>query len=520
MAHVSLRIVSVFGLLFSLLQPSAQAAPLPIEHCKLSAPSYMTGTEYPHQPQNDSVRIYFPSIPHRLPNSGSHSQLIVAVDFPDARFPFRNVQSYLEILSQPKIISEFYETMSYGKVKITFDVYPEVITLSKPFSHYLNDKNKPYSVENIVQSGVVMEETRDILQSRSVLQKYSGLNIVETGMKAIHQPNQGVAAGTPSVSGFSKAFYNITLVYGSLFSEGKMVPALFEHEIGHLFGFIDIYNVIGTKLIDLIHHPFDLMASTSFGLGAWNRWLMGWVTDPQILCVDSTTGVHEVSLSPINLADDGLKAVIIKLSPNKVLIVESRRTDSYDKFGYSMRNYKGVVLHELDISSFPGRGAMKVYDGEEWVGFASKTKEDTDSLYATQVTETGEYLYYKPSNILIENLRSDGISDLIRISLGESALTNLKSAKAVAELEAKAAVELKAKQEAEAKAAAELKAKDEAKAVADKLIADAKVEAARILAAVKAAATKKTTITCIKGKLTKKVTAVKPRCPAGYKVKK
>jgi hypothetical protein len=30
----------------------------------------------------------------------------------------------------------------------------------------------------------------------------------------------------------------------------------------------------------------------------------------------------------------------------------------------------------------------------------------------------------------------------------------------------------------------------------------------------------KTTITCIKGKLTKKVTAVKPKCPAGYKVKK
>ena len=32
--------------------------------------------------------------------------------------------------------------------------------------------------------------------------------------------------------------------------------------------------------------------------------------------------------------------------------------------------------------------------------------------------------------------------------------------------------------------------------------------------------TKKTTITCTKGKLTKKITAVKPKCPAGYKVKK
>ena len=47
--------------------------------------------------------------------------------------------------------------------------------------------------------------------------------------------------------------------------------------------------------------------------------------------------------------------------------------------------------------------------------------------------------------------------------------------------------------------AAELKAKQEADA--------------------KAAATKKTTITCVKGKLTKKVTSVKPKCPVGYKKK-
>jgi hypothetical protein len=36
----------------------------------------------------------------------------------------------------------------------------------------------------------------------------------------------------------------------------------------------------------------------------------------------------------------------------------------------------------------------------------------------------------------------------------------------------------------------------------------------------KAASPKKTTLTCVKGKLTKKVTAVKPKCPSGYKVKK
>lgn len=86
-----------------------------------------------------------------------------------------------------------------------------------------------------------------------------------------------------------------------------------------------------------------------------------------------------------------------------------------------------------------------------------------------------------------------------------NATANIKAqqeaeAKAVAETRAKAEAELKAKQEAEAKAAAELKAKQEAEA--------------------KVAALKKTTITCVKGKLSKKITAIKPKCPSGYKLKK
>ena len=109
--------------------------------------------------------------------------------------------------------------------------------------------------------------------------------------------------------------------------------------------------------------------------------------------------------------------------------------------------------------------------------------------------------------------------------------------KAKQEAEAKAAADLKAKQEAEAKvaadkAAADLKSKQEAdaKAAADKAAADlkakkaadAKAAAAKILADAKAkaaAANKKTTITCVKGKLVKKVTAAKPVCPKGYKKK-
>ena len=91
-------------------------------------------------------------------------------------------------------------------------------------------------------------------------------------------------------------------------------------------------------------------------------------------------------------------------------------------------------------------------------------------------------------------------------------LVKAEEARLAAELKAKQEAEVKAEAEAKAKAEAELKAKQEAEEEAK---AKAEAEAKAKLEAAK----NKTTITCVKGKLTKKITAVKPKCPSGYKKK-
>ena len=100
--------------------------------------------------------------------------------------------------------------------------------------------------------------------------------------------------------------------------------------------------------------------------------------------------------------------------------------------------------------------------------------------------------------------------ELARKAFEEARARAEAEARIRADLEAKTKLdaELKAKQEADAKAAAELSAKIQAE------FEELEAKSA------KAAATKKTTITCVKGKQTKKVTAVKPKCPPGFKVKK
>jgi len=134
---------------------------------------------------------------------------------------------------------------------------------------------------------------------------------------------------------------------------------------------------------------------------------------------------------------------------------------------------------------------------ETWYGFPSMSWIDPNS-------KLRDLLKIAEKIVEEDKQREFAQAEAVRLA-AELKVKQEAEAKAAAELkvrleaEAIAATELKAKQEADAKAAAELKAKQEADA--------------------KAAALKKTTITCVKGKLTKKVTAVKPKCPTGYKKK-
>ena len=157
------------------------------------------------------------------------------------------------------------------------------------------------------------------------------------------------------------------------------------------------------------------------------------------------------------------------------------------------------------------------------IKLASASSDESKKIYASAIASwTSAIRAYESKIQSIElAIRELEIAKSARVIADANAAAELKAKQ---EADAKAAAELKAKQEADAKAAAELKAKQDAdaKATTDKLIADAKAEAAKLLALALSKVTstaKKTTITCTKGKLTKKVTAVKPTCPTGYKKK-
>ncbi|CAB4870994.1 unannotated protein [freshwater metagenome] len=182
--------------------------------------------------------------------------------------------------------------------------------------------------------------------------------------------------------------------------------------------------------------------------------------------------------------------------------------------------------------------------GNYWIKSSAGIIKQTDNLISVTNLEEGQTAsIVVATSLQLLSLNSNAI-------VGKAGLTveqiekeaKLAVEKILAEAETKAQAIREAQKLAEAKQEAEQKIA-EAKALAEKIVAEAKAQAireaqklaeakqeaeqkiaeamlkAKQTAKVKALASKKTTITCIKGKTTKKVTAVKPVCPKGYKKK-
>ena len=313
------------------------------------------------------------------------------------------------------------------------------------------------------------------------------------------------------------------------------------HEVMHLYGLADLYGAPTSA-------KNSLMSEDVIDLLAWEKWVLGWLGDENIQCVSETNDIKSDSVDntfSFNYSSRD-QLLIIPTGTKTALVIDLMKRDS--------RSW--ISFYQLDNDARPPITAFRS-------NVLNLTTEITGNL------GVGTYIDSPKFTLLIRDNDGQKLSiNLIPKALSSSAsakeLTSAaentrlayikiaqaeRDAKVAAELkakqdaEAKIAAELKAKQEAEAKIAAELKAKQEAEAravadkaaeelrvkqeaeaklAADKVAADlkAKQEAEAKAAADKAALViKKTMITCVKGKLTKKVTAVKPVCPKGYKKK-
>jgi hypothetical protein len=341
-------------------------------------------------------------------------------------------------------------------------------------------------IDSVILYGVAKQSKQEIA---SALQYTSDMNFDGNNSKR----KDGQPWFTP-IATKEKPISNVVLMYNR--SESFVIT----HELLHNYGLTDLYGAPNT--------PADLsiMSSLDETLLTYEKWLMGWHPDKNVTCVSGDTS-QQTNKFEFEIRSKEQIALIRPNQSNSIFVLET---------GIVKKNTL-LSFYKLTNDARPPIEYFSFLNGKAGINLADLSsigrviRGDQYSALIHLISDSSASVYVYPNSAA----GSPEVQKLLVEAQAEAKVIEAKVAaelKAKQEADAKAAAELAAKLEAEAKIAAELKAKQEAEIRAAAEL-KAKQEA-------KAATQKKTTITCIKGKLSKRVTAVKPKCPTGYKLKK
>jgi hypothetical protein len=230
---------------------------------------------------------------------------------------------------------------------------------------------------------------------------------------------------------------------------------------------------------------------------SYEKWVLGWLPDSDVQCLSSVSTSRIYKFSFDYAKTD--QVLVIRAENGEDFIVETTKVKGQRFLAfYSLNN---EARPPITIYQNGYQGQTRGIDIGDYTAIGTQLKSNKHTLLISSLDSSSITVHFASSS----QTSSSEFKDLVTKSAELKTRSEQEmQSKARAASEAQAAADaLKAKQEADAKAASDLKAKQEAEA-----------KAALVAAA------KKSTITCVKGKLTKKVTAVNPKCPAGYKLKK
>ena len=366
--------------------------------CKVARPS----------DQRD-VSLGFPAISHRLKGPVVRA-LIMPVDFPDLIADSNPVTDYTEMT---KGISDWYAKISGGTVKFEWVIYSRYIRMPRNVVDY--------KIGARTGTGF-WEYNRASIEAGDPFIDFSKFDLVITGAPPKVRSEQISTSpaftyplgGGIKVDGIEILNATMTAEDTMRIQQGKPGWKGIAHEIGHLMGLVDLYNISSSlspsgipptdKEQFAFMGGFDFMSHVHGGapeITAWERWLLNFLDDSQIRCVGTGNFDSTHYLTPVEFTDDKPRAVVIPVSDTKRLVVESRRSAGYDN-GLAV-GFEGALVYLIDVSNQSGYGPMKII---------SKNGATNPLLYdaTLQAGDTVKYENYK-----ITNLASDKNGDTIKV---------------------------------------------------------------------------------------------------------
>lgn len=341
------------------------------------------------------VAIGFPRISDRLKSIGNVVIQVVFVDFPDAPATMTTREAFVKVSESANLFSE----LSYGRLQFAMQPNHKWYRMSKTAKSYapLNQSfmhHRAYIVEatNLADGDVDFSKTDGVL----ILANPDARDLGNSGPAFASIFGNGITLDGKYIANGATSAYDLNY-WGYIW---------LNHEFGHAMGLVDLYAFRpedSTNPND--YHRFvgeySLMGLSSLttnspGFLAWERWLLGWIDDDQILCLQEKTTTTLVT--PVQ-RKSGLKAIVIPLSLTRVVVVESRRAEGVDK----NLTKPGALVYVVDSAVQSGLGPVKVIPIEP---------SDNRRLKSTRAQ--GESVTVDGVTITVKKSDADG--DLIEVS--------------------------------------------------------------------------------------------------------
>jgi M6 family metalloprotease-like protein len=388
--------------------------------------------------------------------------LSVLIDFSEQYS--KNTEQELSRFSFEKV-EYFWSKNSYGKSNLKIENHPTTVKLDQ--SGLAFDAGKEQEIWPLVI---------DKLSKSVDLSRYAGF------VFATPASGPRLQAGYAAQVKVGKDSKKIVWMGGWNSTRENFVPVwkVVAHEFGHSYGLPDLYLTNGDNSAGKTLGPFDIMdgvTGISNSITFFQRWMLGWLSDSDVECHIPDANPKTIYLKPVSSNEIARRGIIIPISEHESLLIEARVKSEFDDLS---GDQEGLLVYLSDTRIAGGKGPLRIIPSKNSWTLDPKRMDDVER-FKYGALRSQERVSYEDTYVEF----SGRDKDLFKVTI-------TKGNEYFSEVDTKAAAD---------KAAAD-------KAAADKAAAEAR-----------AAAMKKTTITCIKGKVTKKVSAIKPKCPSGYKKK-
>lgn len=295
----------------------------------------------------------FPRYSDRLASTGTVKATILFVDFPDAVATKTIAQAYAFVSGAASTFNE----MSYGKMQYTMTPVMQWFRMSKNSTQYSLSSGAGH-LAYIKEAVALADSAVDFSTTDSL--------VIIANPDATGIGNTGPALGASPGNGVTADGHEMLNVVTSAYDLNTWNSIWLNHEVTHTLGLVDLYSYTPATNTypDLLAYigKFSYMGFNSFtsnapGLTAWERWVLGWLDDSQVLCTNPrSSGEVNTLITPIGTSG-GQKAVVIPVGDYKAVVVESRRASGID----ANIAKTGALVYTVDTSKQTGQGPIQIY---------------------------------------------------------------------------------------------------------------------------------------------------------------